>query len=371
MDKDRLGDISRELSVIRKEFDNISRHLNLEVLGKELEELEGETARSEFWSKDKKEIERVNKKIKFIKDKLSEWKDLRDEFDELKTTIEILYEEDDDELFDELLAGFKNLSSAFRDYKIKTLLSDEFDTMNAYINIHPGAGGTESCDWANMLLRMYTRWLEIKGLSYKTIDLLPGDAAGIKNVTLYVEGEYAFGRLKGERGIHRLVRISPFDSNKRRHTSFASVEVYPEIDDEIDVDIEEGDLRIDTYRSSGAGGQHVNVTDSAIRITHIPTNTVVTCQNERSQHQNRETAMKLLRAKLYEKLRDEKEKEIEKIKGEKTEIGWGHQIRSYVFHPYNMIKDLRTSYETGNIQSVMDGNLDDFIEAYLTYSLTK
>ncbi len=371
MDKDKLSDISRAFEKTQEEFDNLSKHLKLEELENEHSALVVETAKSEFWSKDKKEIERVNKKIKFIKNKIVEWENLRNQFDDLTTTIELLQEEEDDDLFSELCSGSKKLNKLFKDYKIKTLLSDEFDTMNAYINIHPGAGGTESCDWANMLLRMYTRWLEMKGFPYKTIELLPGDVAGIKNVTLYIQGDYAFGRLKGERGIHRLVRISPFDSNKRRHTSFASVEVYPEIDDEIELDISESDLRIDTFRSSGAGGQHVNVTDSAVRITHLPTGTAVSCQNERSQHQNKETAMKILRSKLYEQLRAEKEKEFEKIKGEKTEIGWGHQIRSYVFHPYNMVKDLRTAHETGNVQSVMDGNLDDFIEAYLTYSLSK
>ncbi|MCK5683607.1 peptide chain release factor 2 [bacterium] len=371
MDKDRLGDITRSLGKTHEEFEDLSKHLKLDELESERSELEAETAKSEFWSKNKKEIERVNKKIKFIKNKIAEWEDLRDRFEDMGATIELLQEDEDEGLFKELCTGSKKVERLFKDYKIKTLLSDEFDTFNAYINIHPGAGGTESCDWANMLLRMYTRWFELKGFPYKTIELLPGDVAGIKNVTLYIQGDYTFGRLKGERGIHRLVRISPFDSNKRRHTSFASVEVYPEIDDDIEIDISEGDLRIDTFRASGAGGQHVNVTDSAVRITHLPTGTVVSCQNERSQHQNKETAMKILRSKLYEQLRAEKEAEFEKIKGEKTEIGWGHQIRSYVFHPYNMIKDLRTAHETGNVQSVMDGNLDDFIEAYLTYSLSK
>jgi len=245
------------------------------------------------------------------------------------------------------------------------MLSGEADKNNCFLQIHPGAGGTESCDWAQMLLRMYYRWAERHNYDIEEIDMQPGEEAGIKNAILAIKGEYAYGYLKVENGIHRLVRISPFDANKRRHTSFASVYVYPEVDDNIEIIIKDEDLRVDTYRSSGKGGQHVNVTDSAVRITHLPTNIVVQCQNERSQHQNRATCMRLLKAKLYELEMRKREAEQSQIQGEKKDISWGNQIRSYVFHPYKMIKDLRTGYETGNVDPVMDGEIDPYIESYL------
>jgi peptide chain release factor 2 len=247
----------------------------------------------------------------------------------------------------------------------KSLLSANEDVSNAILSINAGAGGTESCDWASMLFRMYSKWSEKKGFKTSVIDFLSGEEAGIKNITAMIKGEYAYGYLKAENGVHRLVRISPFDANKRRHTSFASVDVIPEISDEIKVDINESDLRIDTYRSSGAGGQHVNVTDSAVRITHVPTGIVVQCQNERSQHKNKAMAMKVLKARLYEIEREKKMREIEKQYAEKRDIAWGSQIRSYVMHPYSMVKDHRTNFETSNTTAVMDGNLDGFIEAYL------
>ena len=250
-------------------------------------------------------------------------------------------------------------------FELKALLSGEHDGSNAILSIHAGAGGTESCDWAAMLLRMYKRWCENKGYAVVHYDMLPGEEAGIKSVTIGVKGDLAFGFLKAEKGVHRLVRISPFDSGSRRHTSFASVEVIPEITDDIEVEINDKDLRVDTFRSSGAGGQHVNVTDSAVRITHIPTGLVVTCQNERSQHKNKASAMKVLRARLYEDERRKKEEKLKKKYGEQLDIAWGSQIRSYVFHPYNMVKDHRTKVEVGNVQGVMDGNIDCFIDAYL------
>ncbi len=251
------------------------------------------------------------------------------------------------------------------------LLSGEHDRGNALMNIHPGAGGTESQDWAEMLLRLYTRYLERNGYKYRLLDLQPGDEAGIKNATIEIKGEMAYGRLKSEGGIHRLVRISPFDANHRRHTSFASVFIYPEIEDNIEVEINPEDIRVDTYRASGAGGQHVNKTDSAIRLTHYPTGIVVQCQNERSQHRNREMAMKVLRSRIYVKLHEEEEQRRSKIAGEKKDISWGNQIRSYIFHPYTMVKDHRTDVQSGNIPAVMDGEIDEFIEGYLRWKERK
>lgn len=253
----------------------------------------------------------------------------------------------------------------FADLEVQTLLNGRFDSHNAYITLHAGAGGTESCDWADMLLRMYRRYCERRGYEVMLLDYLAGEEAGIKSATLWVRGPYAYGHLRPERGVHRLVRISPFDANKRRHTSFASLDVVAEVDEDVDVEINDADLRIDTYRSGGAGGQHVNKTDSAVRITHLPTGIVVACQAERSQHSNRERAMKMLIAKLYELEMDKKRKEMEKFYGEKGEIAWGRQIRSYVLQPYSLVKDHRTNIETGNVQAVLDGELDLFIEAYL------
>ncbi|BDU49760.1 peptide chain release factor 2 [Haliovirga abyssi] len=253
------------------------------------------------------------------------------------------------------------------EYDTKILLSGDYDINNAIVTIHSGAGGTEACDWADMLYRMYSRWCNDKKYKIEVLDRLDGDGAGIKAITFLVKGEYSYGYLKSEKGVHRLVRISPFDSNKRRHTSFASVDIMPEVDDNIEIVINSQDLRIDTYRASGAGGQHVNMTDSAVRITHLPTKTVVTCQNQRSQIQNRETAMKILKSKLFEMEMKKKEEELKKMQGEMSEIGWGNQIRSYVFQPYTMVKDHRTNFEIGNVASVMDGNIDGFIRAYLKW----
>jgi peptide chain release factor 2 len=277
---------------------------------------------------------------------------------------------EDDQIFQaELESNLSSFRKQLEEFELQTLLSSEDDSKNAILTIHSGAGGTEACDWAAMLLRMYLRWIEGRGFSYQMMDLLPGEEAGVKSAVVEVKGEYAYGYLKAESGVHRLVRISPFDANKRRHTSFASVFVYPEIEDNIQVEIKEEDLRIDTYRASGAGGQHVNKVSSAVRITHIPTNTVVQCQNERSQHKNREMAMKILRSKLYQLKKEEEEKKLEKIESQKKKIEWGSQIRSYVFHPYNLVKDHRTGVETSNSQAVMDGDLDRFINAFLAKRL--
>jgi len=268
----------------------------------------------------------------------------------------------------EFEATVKRLSAAIEDQEFRSMMSDAMDINNCYLYIHPGAGGTESCDWAAMLYRMYTRWCERRGYEVKIIDQTPGDAAGIDSVMLLVKGDYAYGHLKAESGVHRLVRISPFDANARRHTSFASVDVSPEVDDSIDIEINEGDLRIDRYRSGGKGGQHVNTTDSAIRITHIPTGIVAQCQNERSQHQNKEVAMNMLRARLYQHELDKRRAEAAVREGQKMDVAWGSQIRSYVLHPYNLVKDHRTEEETSNAVGVLDGDIDQFIEAYLKWS---
>ncbi len=290
----------------------------------------------------------------------------RDTENEVKDFI-VLTElaEEDESLLTEADGAWKQLSKNLDGIELVSFLSGKFDAGNLYFSIHAGAGGTESCDWANILLRMYRRWFERRGWKDEIMDIQLGDEAGIKSVTLKVSGQFAYGYGKGEKGVHRLVRISPFDSNARRHTSFCSVDVFPEISEDIDIEVEEKDLRIDTYRASGAGGQHVNTTDSAIRITHIPTGTVVSCQNERSQHKNRHTAMQMLKARLYEMEEEKRRKEADAISGTKTEMGWGNQIRSYVLQPYQMVKDLRTDVETSNTAAVLDGDIDMFVEAWL------
>ena len=277
----------------------------------------------------------------------------------------MLKENQDSDTQKECIAELAKAEKALREFELNKMLSGTHDSLNAIIEINPGAGGTESQDWAEMLLRMYTRWCEKKGFKVQTLNIQAGEEAGVKNATLLIEGDFAFGFFRSERGVHRLVRISPFDSNARRHTSFASVSVVPEIDDSIEVDINDEDLRIDTYRSSGAGGQHVNKTDSAVRITHQPSGIVVVCQNSRSQHKNKETCMKLLKAKLYELEMEKKRAEVDDLHGERKKIDFGSQIRSYVLQPYQLIKDLRTEHESGNVQAVLDGDLEDFVEAYL------
>jgi len=299
------------------------------------------------------------------KDLVAEWKKYRKELDDLSLMLEMTLEEDSPESLKELEQESKTLLNRIKRLEIRGLLSEPADKKNAILTIHPGAGGTESQDWAQMLMRMYLRWADIHNYKTEILDLLPGEEAGIKSVTIEVKGEYAFGNLKVESGVHRLVRISPFDASGRRHTSFASVFVIPEVDDEIEIEINPNDLRIDTYRASGAGGQHVNRTDSAVRITHLPTNIVVTCQNERSQFKNKANAMKILKARLYKKKLEEEEAQKRKLEDSKTGISWGNQIRSYVFHPYNMVKDHRTDYEVTDTQRVMNGEIDDFIYACL------
>ncbi|MBP7495475.1 MAG: peptide chain release factor 2, partial [Spirochaetales bacterium] len=311
--------------------------------------------------------EKALTRLKRLKQKIEPWQSLIASIQELRDLYDLAKKENDPSLEEDIRKSLEAIRIEFEHLRIMELLSDELDIAPSFLTIHSGAGGTEACDWANMLLRMYTRWAERKNYKVEVLDLLEAEG-GIKSVTLQVTGDYAYGYLKGETGIHRLVRISPFDANARRHTSFASVYASPVIEDDIEVDIRPEDLRIDTYRSSGAGGQHVNKTDSAVRITHYPTGIVVQCQNERSQIKNRAIAMKILKSRLYEYYKEEQDKKNAEKALEKKDISWGNQIRSYVFHPYNLVKDHRTKYEVGNIQAVMDGYIDDFIEAYLRHS---
>ena len=339
-------------------------HFDVANKEKELAELEKQTTQNEFWS-DAENSSKVLKKITSLKNKVNNFKKVKSELDNLVDMNGLLQLEEDEALTKELLHNTFELKKEIDKLEITTLLSGKYDINNAIITIHPGAGGTEAQDWAEMLYRMYTRWANANGYEVKELDYLDGEEAGLKSVTFLVSGDYAYGYLKGEMGVHRLVRISPFDAGGRRHTSFASVEVLPEIAEDIEVDINPDDLRIDTYRASGAGGQHVNKTSSAIRITHIPTNIVVACQSERSQIQNRETAMKMLKSKLINLKEKEQKEKIEDLKGVQMDIAWGSQIRSYVFCPYTLVKDHRTNYEVGNVQAVMDGNITDFMEEYL------
>lgn len=313
----------------------------------------------------------VVKLLKSLKSTVESWQNTFDKYQELKDLTDIVKEQDK-ELIADLTQDTDILLKEVAKLEFNTLLADEFDKNNAILSINAGAGGTESCDWTAMLFRMYSRWSEKKGFNTKTIDILVGEEAGIKNVTVLIEGEYAYGYLKAERGVHRLVRISPFDANKRRHTSFASVDVIPEVQEDIDVKIEDKDLVIETYRASGPGGQHMQKTDSAVRITHLPTKIVVQCQNERSQYQNKQTALMILKARLYKLERQKCEEKLIKHYGaEKKRIEWGSQIRSYVIHPYSMVKDHRTDYETGDVSKIMDGGIDEFIEAYLKMKKSK
>ncbi|MEX3714740.1 peptide chain release factor 2 [Cytobacillus horneckiae] len=364
-----LAEIRNELEKTAKILADFRGSLDLENKEARIAELEDEMLQPGFWD-DQQGAQVIINESNVLKDQVNEFHDLNESFENLELTYELVKEESDAELQEDLENELTELSKRLNQFELQLLLSEEYDKNNAILELHPGAGGTESQDWGSMLLRMYTRWAEKKGYKVETLDYLPGDEAGIKSVTLSIKGHNAYGYLKAEKGVHRLVRISPFDSSGRRHTSFVSCEVMPEFNDEIEIDIRTEDLKIDTYRASGAGGQHINTTDSAVRITHLPTNVVVTCQSERSQIKNREQAMKMLKAKLYQKKIEEQEQELAEIRGEQKEIGWGSQIRSYVFHPYSMVKDHRTNTESGNVQGVMDGDLDSFINAYLRSKLT-
>lgn len=319
-----------------------------------------------FWDDPEKSQEAM-KTLKSLKDDIETYQQLENQYEEIEMLIEMGYEENDPAVIPEIEETMASFQETLDNIRIKTLLSGEYDESNAIVTLHAGAGGTESCDWASMLYRMYTRWADKKGYQVEVLDYLDGDEAGIKSVTFEVSGPKAYGYLKSEKGVHRLVRISPFNAAGKRQTSFVSCDVMPDIEKDIDVEINLDDLRIDTYRSSGAGGQHINKTSSAIRITHLPTGIVVQCQNERSQHQNKDKAMQMLKAKLYLLKQQENAEKVSDIRGEVKEIGWGNQIRSYVMQPYKLVKDLRTGEESGNVDSVMDGNIDPFINAYLKW----
>lgn len=321
----------------------------------------------DFWD-DAKKAQVVMKELTKLKSTVEEYNRLRSEYEDVATLIQMGYEENDESLLPEIDEALNQFINDLEELKLKTLLSEDYDSYNAILTLHAGAGGTESCDWASMLLRMYQRWADKRGFSTQILDFLDGDEAGLKSVTLQINGENAYGYIKSERGVHRLVRISPFNAAGKRQTSFVSCDVMPDIDDDMGIEIDEKDLRIDTYRSSGAGGQHVNKTSSAIRITHIPTNTVAQCQNERSQLQNKDKAMQILKARLYLMKQQENQEKISGIRGEVKEIGWGSQIRSYVLQPYTLVKDHRTNEEVGNALSVLDGNIDPFINAYLRWN---
>ncbi|MDO4589373.1 MAG: peptide chain release factor 2 [Fusobacterium sp.] len=362
-------DIKREFSEYKQTIDDIRGSLDLEKREKKIAELEKKTMEDNFWN-DKRKSSAIIKEMNGEKEIVAEFKKLESEVGEEEVLIDFV-EMGEVDFQEELEEKHKILGKDLDHFDTRLLLDGEYDSNNAIVTIHSGAGGTEACDWADMLYRMYSRWCNDKKYKISEMDFMAGDSVGIKSITFLVEGNNAYGYLKSEKGIHRLVRISPFDANKKRHTSFASVEVVPEVDESVEVNIKPEDLRIDTYRASGAGGQHVNMTDSAVRITHLPTGIVVTCQRERSQLSNRETAMKMLQSKLLEVELKKKEEEMKKIQGEQSEIGWGNQIRSYVFQPYTLVKDHRTSAESGNIKAVMDGDIDIFINGYLRWNKSK
>ncbi|WP_138496158.1 peptide chain release factor 2 [Paenibacillus pinistramenti] len=356
--------VKQDLREVSKKLTNLRGSLDLDLKQEMIANFEEKMAAPDFWD-DNDAAQQIINEMNAVKSSVDQYMKLQQDYDDITVMIELAEEEGDESLESDIAASVADLVERLNTFELQLLLNQPYDKMNAILELHPGAGGTESQDWGQMLLRMYTRWAEKRGFKVETLDYLPGDEAGIKSVTLLIKGYNAYGYLKAEKGVHRLVRISPFDSSGRRHTSFVSCDVVPEISDDVEIEIRTEDLKIDTYRASGAGGQHINTTDSAVRITHIPTGIVVTCQNERSQIKNRERAMTMLRSKLYERKIEEQQKELAEIRGEQSDIAWGSQIRSYVFHPYSMVKDHRTSVETGNVGAVMDGDLDAFIDGYL------
>ncbi|MFC6259966.1 peptide chain release factor 2 [Levilactobacillus fujinensis] len=365
-----LSDAKREIATMREQLTGFRGSLDFDALNESISVNEAQMAQPDFWDNAQtaqKLIDETNE----MKKKVDEFQHLADQVDDLEVAVELLQEEPDADMQAEFEQNFATVQSALRQYSLNMLLNQRYDHNNAILEIHPGAGGTESQDWGDMLMRMYTRWAEQHDFKVTVLDYQPGDVAGLSSATLLIAGHNAYGYLRSEKGVHRLVRISPFDSAGRRHTSFASVDVLPELDDSVDVEINPADLKVDVYRASGAGGQHVNKTSSAVRITHLPTGIVTQSQAQRSQLQNRQTAMAMLRAKLYEREEEKKAAEKAKLEGDQMDIGWGSQIRSYVFHPYTMVKDHRTNYETGNGQAVMDGDLDPFIDAYLQWQLSQ
>ncbi|WP_457755305.1 peptide chain release factor 2 [Thermovibrio ammonificans] len=361
---ERVQELKEQVSKLKEKYAEIRGYFDLDKMKRRLSEIEEEMASPDFWN-DPKKAQSLSVERNHLEQELEAFKSVEQKIEDSEVLIEMAEEEQDGSLLDEAEQMLSDLDKTLDRLEVKKVLSGEFDKNNAIVTIHAGAGGTESCDWAQMLMRMYVRWAERKGFEVEILDLQENEEAGIKSATLLIKGPYAYGFLRAEHGTHRLVRISPFDANARRHTSFCGVIVVPEIDEDIEVEIKEEDLRIDTYRASGAGGQHVNKTDSAVRITHIPTGIVVTCQSERSQIQNRQRAMKILKARLYELERQKREEKIAQARGEHKSIAWGNQIRSYIFQPYRLVKDHRTGVETSNIDAVMDGDIDLFIEAYL------
>ncbi|MFU1796341.1 peptide chain release factor 2 [Paenibacillus azoreducens] len=356
--------VKHDLREIATKLTNLRGSLDLDLKQEMIANFEEKMSAPDFWD-DNEKAQGVIAEMNAVKSSVDQYEKLQQEYEDAAMMAELADEEGEESLMEEIAEAVASLKKKLEDFELNLLLNQPYDKMNAILELHPGAGGTESQDWGQMLLRMYTRWAEKRGFKVEVLDYLPGDEAGIKSVTLLIKGFNAYGYLKAEKGVHRLVRISPFDSSGRRHTSFVSCDVVPEITEDVDVEIRTEDLKIDTYRASGAGGQHINTTDSAVRITHLPTGIVVTCQNERSQIKNRERAMTMLRSKLYERKIEEQQKELDEIRGEQSDIAWGSQIRSYVFHPYSMVKDHRTSVETGNVGAVMDGDLDLFIDGYL------
>ncbi len=353
-----------ELQGLKGSVDELEASLDIAGKLAQITELENQASAPDFWD-DMENSQKVLQKTKQLKDKVAAYESLKSAWEDAIVLIDLANEENDETMLDEITASVESVKSDIEKMTLETLLSGNYDRCNAIMTFHSGAGGTEAQDWTEMLMRMYQMYAQKNGYTTEIIDSLPGDDAGIKSATISINGINAYGYLKAEKGIHRLVRISPFDSSGRRHTSFASIEVMPEIDEEIEINIKPEDLKIDTYRSSGAGGQHINKTDSAVRITHIPTGIVTACQTQRSQHQNKDYAMKMLKAKLAEIAEQQQKEKIEDIKGVQKEIAWGSQIRSYVFHPYNLVKDHRTGFEMGNIGAVMDGDITGFINAYL------
>lgn len=357
-------EIKVKIDELKESFENLKELFDVEKVEKEIHKLDKEMMDPTLWD-DPQRAQNISKRAQDLKNELLEFNKLESDFEDLEIAVEL--SDEDQAMTNQVDEILKDIEKKISVFNMKALLSGEYDNANAFLTIHPGAGGTESQDWTSMLLRMYTRWADKNNFKIETIDFQEGDEAGIKNVTIKISGEYVYGKLRYESGVHRLVRISPFDSNARRHTSFASVSVMPELDEDVEIEINMEELKIDTYRSGGAGGQHVNKTDSAVRITHLPTGIVVAVQNERSQHQNKANALKILKSKLYELEQQKNIEERMKIRGEVKDISWGNQIRSYVLYPYTMVKDHRTGYETSNAQAVLDGEIDGFIEEELLF----
>jgi len=355
-------ELKEKITELDKKLEHLRAYLDISKKEIKVKEFERMVSEPSFWQ-DKQTSTKILKELKRLKSSVESWNNYKKKIVDARELLELF--KDDKDVLNNITSELNKIVGNIEELEFQTLLGGEFDQNNAILSINSGAGGTESCDWASMLLRMYQRWAESHNYKVKVMDILSGEEAGIKNATVSIKGDFAYGYLKAETGVHRLVRISPFDANKRRHTSFASVDVIAEIQDDVDIQIKPDEIKIDTFRASGKGGQHVNVTDSAVRITHLDSGIVTQCQNERSQHQNKEVAMSVLKAKLYELKRREKEEKISKEYSQKQKIEWGSQIRSYVMHPYNMVKDHRTDCETGNVGAVMDGKLDDFIHAYL------